>query len=367
MLGALGMPPAPQLLHAKVYALRLPSAKPPPFNTPKKGRTRRAPSADYGCAFLQPNDNGTSKSAGATSGLRPSTGSRHSGTPTQVRRMVYSVPNDNFVATYKSSREVSTGRPDRSQHNARAREAASSARDLGHWRSDPSGVEEQSRVWYETMRRGIHTASTSIRDTVEGHRRTSSTGDSAQQVQWSLAAPHVPANANIWSSAGLLLPPPGIGPRSASSDSQARPQGQRPSVARAFDDEDKENLQAAEAESAEWNKLSRDISAATALPVRRRLQPGEWNAPKVPSPLTFGDGLPDTTRQPRPSYRTPCDYRGMEWPSYASAAFKPLCRMHWRRMPCPECRVELDAQFQLHGLWKSRGVAGREGEEMTAS
>ncbi|KAH9928663.1 uncharacterized protein B0H18DRAFT_1117853 [Fomitopsis serialis] len=318
-LGAPDMPSAPQLSHAKAYAFRLPSAKPPPFDAANKGRSRRASSADYGCAFLQPNDNVTSK--------QPPTGSRHSGTPPPMRRMVYSVPNDNFVATYKSSREASKGSPDRSQHNARAREATSSTRDLGHQHSDASlsaSVEEPRHVLYETTGSGTHAEPTSAKNTVEGHRSTSSTGDSTQQVQWSLAVQRVPANANIWSSAGLLLPPPGIGRRSASAGSQDRPQEQRPSVARPFDDEDKENLQAAE--SAEWNKLSREISAATALPVRRRLEPGEWNAPPVPSPLTFGDGLPDTTRLPRPSYCTPRDYRGMEWPSYVTVAFKSRCR-----------------------------------------
>ncbi|EPT01330.1 hypothetical protein FOMPIDRAFT_83332 [Fomitopsis schrenkii] len=64
-------------------------------------------------------------------------------------------------------------------------------------------------------------------------------------------------------------------------------------------------------QDAEWEELFQDLVAATAQPLRRRLRPGEWNAPLVPSPLSMdpdcADEIVDTVL---PTYA-----KGV-WPSY---------------------------------------------------
>lgn len=61
----------------------------------------------------------------------------------------------------------------------------------------------------------------------------------------------------------------------------------------------------------EWDELFQDITAATALPLRRRLRPGEHNAPLVPSPLSMdADCADEIVDSVLPTYA-----KGV-WPSY---------------------------------------------------
>ena len=61
----------------------------------------------------------------------------------------------------------------------------------------------------------------------------------------------------------------------------------------------------------EWEELFQDITAATALPLRRRLRPGEHNAPLVPSPLSMdADCADEIVNSVLPTYA-----KGV-WPSY---------------------------------------------------
>ncbi|KZT73113.1 hypothetical protein DAEQUDRAFT_808645 [Daedalea quercina L-15889] len=98
---------------------------------------------------------------------------------------------------------------------------------------------------------------------------------------------------------------------------------------RSGDESGKENLRAID--PAEWDELYKDISAATADLLRRRLRPGEWNAPLVPSPLTMGDWSEDEADD---TYLMPCTPTGRLWSSYCTKAYSSA--MFHDHEPCIE-------------------------------
>ncbi|TFY61952.1 hypothetical protein EVJ58_g4186 [Rhodofomes roseus] len=188
-----------------------------------------------------------------------------------------------------------------------------------------------------------------------------------------LCLSHAPRKQGIYDNEGITLSQPWPSPIVGANASPGSDKAADDASDKACDDEDKENMQTDDI--VEWVQLQRAISAATTVPVvpavsvtpalpvvsvdadaappiHRRLPPGVWNAPRMPSRLTL-----EETERPRGGYWPPRNHKGVPWRSYATK----LSMLESERLndkciegtcgPCWRCAHASEPWLRMYWWW----------------